>query len=53
MAGVTKVGGKRWSEGMDRLSDYARAPEAFRYVETAGGTVIVNADHIVAFRETT
>jgi hypothetical protein len=39
--------------GRDRLSDYARAPEAFRYVETAGGTVIVNADHIVEFRETT
>jgi hypothetical protein len=38
--------------GRDRLSDYARAPEAFRYVETAGGTVIVNADHIVEFRET-
>ena len=39
--------------GRDRLSDYARAPEAFRYVETAEGTVIVNADHIVEFRETT
>jgi hypothetical protein len=39
--------------GRDRLSDYARAPEAFRYVETAGGTVIVNASHIVEFRETT
>ena len=25
--------------GRDRLSDYARAPEAFRYVETADGTV--------------
>ena len=39
--------------GRDRLSDYARQPETFRYVETAGGTVIVNADHIVEFRETT
>ena len=39
--------------GRDRLSDYARAPEAFRYVETAAGTVIVNAGHIVEFRETT
>jgi hypothetical protein len=38
--------------GRDRLSDYARAPEMFRYVETATGTVIVNADHIVEFRET-
>jgi hypothetical protein len=39
--------------GRDRLSDYARAPEIFRYVETADGTVIVNADHIVELRETT
>ena len=39
--------------GHDRLSDYARAPKVFRYVETADGTVIVNADHIVEFRETT
>jgi hypothetical protein len=38
--------------GRDRLSDYARAPEAFRYVETSDGTVIVNTDHIVEFRET-
>jgi len=37
--------------GRDRLSDYARAGEIFRYVETAGGTVIVNADHIVEIRE--
>ena len=39
--------------GRDRLSDYARAPDVFRYVETAEGTVIVNADHIVELRETT
>jgi hypothetical protein len=39
--------------GRDRLSDYARAPELFRYVETADGTVIVNTDHIVELRETT
>jgi len=38
--------------GRDRLSDYARAREMFRYVETASGTVIVNSDHIVEFRET-
>ena len=37
--------------GRDRLSDYARAGETFRYVETAGATVIVNADHIVEIRE--
>ena len=39
--------------GRDRLSDYARAPELFRYVETAEGTIIVNAEHIVELRETT
>jgi hypothetical protein len=39
--------------GRDRLSDYARAPDVFRYVETADGTVIVNSDHIVELRETT
>jgi hypothetical protein len=38
--------------GRDRLSDYARAPEVFRYVETAEATVIVNAQHIVELRET-
>jgi len=38
--------------GRDRLSDYARAPEIFRYVETTGGTVVVNAEHIVELRET-
>jgi hypothetical protein len=38
--------------GRDRLSDYARSPERFRYVETEDGTVIVNADHIVELRET-
>jgi hypothetical protein len=38
--------------GHDRLSDYARAPEMFRYVETAEGTLIVNAAHIVELRET-
>ncbi len=38
--------------GRDRLSDYARAPEAFRYVETKGGTVIINSAHIVELRET-
>jgi hypothetical protein len=39
--------------GRDRLSDYAREPELFRYIETADGTIIVNADHIVELRETT
>jgi hypothetical protein len=38
--------------GRDRLSDYARAPETFRYVETADATVIVNSAHIVKLEET-
>jgi len=38
--------------GRDRLSDYARIPEAFRYMETVDGTVIVNTAHIVELRET-
>jgi len=38
--------------GRDRLSDYARAPQMFRYVETAEGTLLLNSAHIVEFRET-
>jgi hypothetical protein len=38
--------------GRDRLSDYARAAEMFRYVETSAATVIVNVVHIVELRET-
>lgn len=38
-------------EGRDRLSDWTRQPETFRYVETAGATLIVNAAHIVAITE--
>jgi hypothetical protein len=38
--------------GHDRLSDYARAPEAFRYLETPEATLIVNTGHIVELRET-
>ena len=37
--------------GRDRLSDYARRSESFRYVETKGATVIVNSAHIVELRE--
>ncbi len=37
--------------GRDRLSDYARGGQLFRYVETAGGTIIVNTGHIVELRE--
>lgn len=38
-------------EGRDRLSDWARQPEVFRYVETADATFIVNAAHVVAITE--
>lgn len=38
-------------EGRDRLSDWTRQPEPFRYLETAEGTLIVNAAHIVAITE--
>jgi hypothetical protein len=34
-------------EGRDRLSDYARAPEHFRYLESPEGTFVVNSDYIV------
>lgn len=37
--------------GHDRLSDYTRAPELFRYIETDDGTFIVNSAHIVELRE--
>jgi hypothetical protein len=35
------------------LSDWSRAPELFRYIETPSSTVIVNTAHIVELRETT
>lgn len=38
--------------GRDRLSDYARLPEVFRYVESADGVFVVNSAHIVDLRET-
>jgi hypothetical protein len=38
-------------EGRDRLSDWTRQPEVFRYVETDAATFIVNAAHIVAVTE--
>ena len=37
--------------GRDRLSDYARPGDAFRYVESADATFIVNMGHIVELRE--
>jgi hypothetical protein len=39
-------------QGRDRLSDYARAPETFRYLESPEGTYIVNSAHIVNIAET-
>jgi hypothetical protein len=38
-------------EGRDRLSDWTRQPEVFRYVETSDATYIINALHIVAVTE--
>lgn len=38
-------------QGRDRLSDYARSTELFRYVETADGTFIVNSAHIIELSE--
>ena len=40
-------------EGRDRLSDWARQPESFRYIESDEATIIVNAAHIVAVHEVT
>jgi len=37
--------------GHDRLSDYAHSPQAFRYLETADHTLIINASHIVQLME--
>jgi hypothetical protein len=37
--------------GRDRLSDWTRQPETFRYVETADMTVLVNAAYIVHISE--
>ena len=38
-------------QGLDRLSDYARVSEPFRYVENPEGTYIVNSAHIVNLSE--
>lgn len=40
-------------EGRDRLSDWARHGQRFRYVEGATATFIVNIDHIIDIREAT
>jgi hypothetical protein len=38
-------------QGRDRLSDWARHGERFRYIETGDTTLIVNADHIIEASE--
>jgi hypothetical protein len=38
-------------EGRDRLSDWARQPEAFRYLETSDMALLVNTAHIVDVSE--
>jgi hypothetical protein len=40
-------------EGRDRLSDWARYPEIFRYVETDETTLIVNMAHVIEVNEVT
>ena len=37
--------------GRDRLSDYARHGERFRYIETNDDTLIVNSAHLVELQE--
>jgi hypothetical protein len=39
--------------GRDRLSDYVRTPETFRYLEVANATYVVNTRHILELTETT
>lgn len=38
-------------QGRDRLSDYARSADVFRYVENVDGTFVVNSAHIVNLAE--
>jgi hypothetical protein len=38
-------------EGRDRLSDWTRQPETFRYIETTDATLVVNLAHIVEVSE--
>lgn len=40
-------------EGRDRLSDFARADETFRYLETEEATFIINVTHLVELVEET
>ena len=38
--------------GRDRLSDYARHPDQFRYLEAPDATLIVNTRHVLELTET-
>jgi hypothetical protein len=38
-------------EGRDRLSDWARQPETFRYLETSDMALLINVAHIVDLSE--
>jgi hypothetical protein len=38
--------------GRDRLSDYARSRETFRYLETPTDTLLVNIAHVIELTET-
>jgi len=38
-------------EGRDRLSDWARHPDRFRYLEVGDTTVIVNVAHVIELSE--
>ena len=49
VTGVVKI---YLPQGRDRLSDYARVNEQFRYLEAPGKTFIVNMAHIVELSET-
>jgi hypothetical protein len=40
-------------QGRDRLSDFARADETFRYLETENVTYIVNVGHLIELAEET
>jgi hypothetical protein len=38
-------------KGRDRLSDWARHPDAFRYLEIGDATVIINVAHVIELGE--
>ena len=40
-------------QGRDRLSDFARAGETFRYLETENATYLINVRHLIELAEET